>query len=155
MTYSLLLKNGDLVKGHGNSLATVEGASKVTQDLRLWLLEPLGTNPMHKDYGSLLNGDEDTFHTIGQESVFVSSEPLERVVSEIDRIVQAYMQQQLARMEAELVFYDGRHTFNAGEIIKDYSLNYEQIADQLYVDILLTMQDDTTESLVLPIETPR
>jgi hypothetical protein len=155
MTYSLLLKNGDLVKGHGNSLATIEGPGKVVQDLRLWLLEPLGTNPMSPSYGSLINGTEDTFHKVGQEAVFISADPLEKVLSEINRIIEAYLQQQLSRIEAEVVFYNGRHTFSAGEIIRDYDVQYEQVADQLHVDIVLTMQDDTTESITLSVETPR
>ena len=59
MSYSLQLKAGDLSPS-GGQIATVQGVQKTVQDLRVALLEPEGSDPLHPDFGSLLNGGIDS-----------------------------------------------------------------------------------------------
>lgn len=53
ITYSLLLKSGDLVVS-GSTCSIVSGKEKLTQDLSLWLLERFGADRMHPTFGSTL-----------------------------------------------------------------------------------------------------
>ena len=51
---SLQVTNGDLVIGKNNQATTVQGQKKLTQDLTLWIEEPLGTGYTTPNFGSQL-----------------------------------------------------------------------------------------------------
>lgn len=48
--------DGDLAVGGDGSIALVEGADRIRQELSLWLLEPVGTDPVYPKFGSELWG---------------------------------------------------------------------------------------------------
>ena len=56
MTWSLAVVNGDLSFAGPGGYATVSGQNKLIQDLKNWLLEPRGTDPIHPGYGCTLDG---------------------------------------------------------------------------------------------------
>ncbi len=55
MSWSLQLRNGDLFHQHGH-YAQVYGPAKLVQDLRAQILERLGHDDMHPEFGSALDG---------------------------------------------------------------------------------------------------
>lgn len=153
MTWSLLIKNGDLVKGKGNKLATVSGPEKVAQDLRIWLLSELGDDPMNPGFGSTIHLSPESFVEMNEDVIFVPEDRFDHIVDEIDRIVGEYQNRQLVRIEQEINLYNGQHTFNEGEIIEEYNIEYESILDTLYVDIHMTMLSREMITVELPVET--
>lgn len=53
--YDMKIANGDLVLEAGGSVATVSGAERIKQDLACWLMEPLGTDPAYRKFGSKIH----------------------------------------------------------------------------------------------------
>jgi len=53
MSYSLAVRNGDLVR-EGSNLAIVWGIDKLKQDLQLWVAERYGGDRFHPELGSVL-----------------------------------------------------------------------------------------------------
>lgn len=157
MTWSLKIKGGDLVKGKGNSLSTITSSDKVQQDLNHWILSELGSDPFNPGYGSVIDYESDSIvpFSASGEAIYVHDSKIDLVVSEIDRIIERYQARQLSRMEQESVLYNGRHTFNSGEIITDYEISYEQVLDTLYIDITLTLLDDQEKAIELTLKNNR
>lgn len=138
MTWSLRVVGGDIVKGAGSALSTVSGSNKLVQDLEHWLLSNLGDDPLNPQYGSLLDAPAGTFIEFADgNTLFVSENREDLILSEIDRIIEEYQRRQFIRLEQEITAYDGRHTFSEGEIINSYVVEYEVVADTLYVDVVL------------------
>lgn len=52
---TLALSGGDLVINASHGYQTLTGPPKIRQDLALALIEPLGDDPYHPNWGSLLN----------------------------------------------------------------------------------------------------
>lgn len=155
MTWSLKLAGGDLVKGRGNSLETSTGSDKVQQDLRNWILTEYGSDPLAPTYGSVINFESDTMVQNPNDPstvMYVHDDKLTLIVEEVDRIVQLYQINQYARLQQEVIQYNGQHTFSSGEIIQSYQIEYEQLETTLYVDVILTMLNDTTVTVPLTVE---
>ena len=110
MSKSLTLMNGDL-STVGRSFDTVEGKDKLMQDLRLHIMERIGTDPATPGFGSRFETDA----YIGN----VYSDELEMEArAEILDIVENYQQGQLEKMKSEIVQFRGRHTLSNDEIIE-------------------------------------
>jgi hypothetical protein len=58
MSWSLRIQNGDLMLD-GTNLGRATGSAKLIQDLRCAILEKMGTDDLHPEYGSLLDGGRD------------------------------------------------------------------------------------------------
>jgi hypothetical protein len=78
MSYSLRVEGGDLVVGNKRALEVVTGKEKLFQDLKLWLLERVGTDPSTPTFGSRLDGgvvdgqiipSNEVLHTINEIDV--------------------------------------------------------------------------------------
>ena len=54
MSFDLYIKSGDLVIGSNGDLKTIENTEKLVQDVLKMLLTPVGGNPFHAWYGSLI-----------------------------------------------------------------------------------------------------
>src|ERR1051325_1057251 len=107
MSWSLQVSYGDFPVS-GNSLGIVAGANKLGQDLRHWVLEKMGTDPLHLDYGSLIDGGR-TSDGVEQESIIghVNDRNARVLIeSELRRIIQAYQRQQIARAKADRLVYN-------------------------------------------------
>lgn len=144
MTWSLAIVNGDLSFAGPGGYATVSGQNKLLQDLRNWLLEPRGTDPVHPDFGSTLDGGmlpDGTFvdPVIGD---LITSENLVNIQSEVRRVLAGLQQQQLDRMTAEAALYGGKNTFAAGEILSSVDdVVVTQVFDTVFVQCIITTAD--------------
>lgn len=150
MSWSLRITNGDLALS-GTSLDTVTAEDKLSQDLRCWILEHIGNDDAHPDYGSALDGgvrrNRNVPSLLGRtDSAMVGLE----AEAEIRRIVLAYQQQQLSRAQSDRMTY-GRATLSRGEVVTGIrSLKVYQLQDGLY--IYLTV--DTAGRGPLSIDVP-
>lgn len=132
MSWSFHIKNGDLNLAGPGGFATVTGQQKLIQDLKDWLLTPRGTDPMHPDYGSVLDGGILPDGTVANSYIggLVTSENLIEIEAEVRRILAAYQQQQLDRLTRENALFGGKNTFSAGEILASVSdVNLQQVGD--------------------------
>lgn len=134
MSWSLAIQHGDLAFG-SNGLNTVTGGGKLVQDLSCDVLEPMGTDPMHPAFGSLIDGGVDTNGTyysgvIGAEN---NQDAATLVRSEIQRICRSYQAQQVARNAADVSIY-GKSTLTADEALLGIGhISTTQVMDQLLV----------------------
>jgi len=118
MSYSLRIDNGDLMIGGNRSLEVVTGKAKLFQDLKLWILERIGTDPATPLYGSTLDGG----FVDGQEyPSFIGQIPtqynLNLIKSEVLDLLHRYQQMQISKMRQELIQYDGKHTLSGDEVL--------------------------------------
>lgn len=144
MSWSLYIRNGDLTIAGPGGFAIVTGPQKLIQDLKHWILENRGSDPMHPDFGSTLDGgtlpDGTTIPTsIGE---VVDRERLMTIESELRRILIAYQEQQNDRLQREAALYGGKNTFAPGEIL--YQVNNVQI--EQHEDTIVAFISITTES---------
>ena len=155
MTWSLRLENGDLVKGPGNNLETIEGPDKVVQDLLCWIREPYGTDPLNPELGSLIDvAEEGTVVFSNGITNFLPNDYSEMVVSEIRRIISGYQLTQMARLKTELHQYNGLYTFSDNEIIEDFNIMYQNDYDTVYITITLQMVSGDYYSVDIPVQSP-
>jgi hypothetical protein len=136
MSWSLRVSNGDLVLG-GTSFSTVTGEEKLVQDLRHYLLEQMGTDPMHPTYGSVIDGGtlpngqivESPIARIDWRNVTLEIE------AEIRRIAAEYQRRQLERAKRDRHRYH-KTTLSAGEILAEVrDITFTQDQDTLYVEV--------------------
>lgn len=120
------------------------GTQKLVQDLRNWILEPRGTDPEHPEYGSVLDGGTLPDGTVMDSPVgsILDTTVLMNMESEIRRILTAYQQQQLDRLQRESALYNGKNTFAPGEIL--YSV--DKVDVQQYIDVAIATVTITTSS---------
>lgn len=88
---SLQVLNGDIVLNSGRRGSTVVGKNKLVQDLKHWLLEPIGTSPNTATFGSKLS-----------ELLFTELDELKSLLvkSEITRVLELYKSYQFERVRA-------------------------------------------------------
>lgn len=132
MSWSFHIKNGDLNLAGPGGFATVTGQQKLIQDLKDWILTPRGTDPMHPDYGSVLDGGLNADGTQADSYIggLITSESLIEIEAEVRRVLAAYQQQQLDRLTRENALFGGKNTFSAGEILAAVmDVNMQQIND--------------------------
>jgi hypothetical protein len=151
MSKSLALVNGDLAI-FGRSYATVEGSAKLVQDLRLWVLERIGTDPATPTYGSTLDGGVvngvSVPSFIGEQLDDNNSLAIQGVVQ---TLLQTYQQNQLAKMKAEVTQY-GKTTMSNDEII--HTIDSIQVAifgTTVIIQAHLTTLAGETFTLTIPL----
>lgn len=152
MTWSLKLTNGDLTID-GSHLGTVSNESKMVQDLRCQLLEKMGSDDLHPEFGSLIDGGV-TPDGIIYESI-VSDEDMEmaqlRIHSELQRVIQDYQNRQLDRARADKMRYN-KQSLTEREIIRNIeSINFVQNLDQLIVQVKVSTLGNSVETIDLTI----
>lgn len=124
---TLLIENGDFVIGPGGYV-TVDGPSKVKQDLGVAVREPYGSDRFHSRWGSLLH------EYVGQPI----AEGMDILIqSEVTRIVQNYSFQQGERLENDAML--GRHArYTTGELVdRMESIELRQEIDRYHVRVLV------------------
>lgn len=144
MSWSLAIVNGDISLGGPGGYATVSGQDKLIQDLRNWLLEPRGTDPIHPDYGAMLDGGTLPDGTQVDPVIgdLITAESLLDIESEVRRVLAAYQQQQLDRITREAALYNGKNTFSAGEILSAViAVNLQQVGDTVFVQCVIQTAD--------------
>jgi hypothetical protein len=134
MSWSLQLSNGDLSFG-SSGLNTVSGAQKLVQDLGCDILEPMGTDPMHPEFGSIIDGSVDANGNYQPGLIGQTNDPQidTQVGSEIQRICLNYQQSQVARNRADIAVY-GKSTLTADEaLLALLGVSVTQVQDQALV----------------------
>lgn len=150
MSWSFKIANGDLQIG-GAGLNTVTGQAKLIQDLSCDFLQPMGSDTMHPDYGSTIDGGIDTDGTYVQSVIGQLNDQATAslVGAEVQRVVESYQQSQITRNSADVTTY-GKSTLTADEALLALSgVTVQQSQDQALVTA--TIQ---TGSGSLPLAVP-
>lgn len=153
MSKSLSLINGDLAVGAGRAFQTVSGREKLKQDLMLWVLEKVGTDPATPTYGNKLDGGQidntiiPTF--IGQ---IVNEQTIMAIQSEVVDLVQRYQSMQYEKMRQETIQYGGPNTLEAGEVID--RISSVQTKSMNGTTVLVQMQVTTLTGTELKLTIP-
>lgn len=152
MTWSLQITNGDFTVDAAH-LGTVTAQAKLLQDFRCAILENMGTDNLHPEYGSLIDGG---INPEGQivEGVIGRTDPHEvamLIESEVSRIARYMQRAQLARAKADKMTY-GRATLVPQEVLLSLNgINFFQQEDLLRVTIHLTAANDRSFEVELAI----
>ncbi len=156
MTWSFNIRNGDLILGGPGGLATVDGTTKLLQDLRCRLLEPVGTDPVNPSFGSTLDGGIDA---AGQEIVsnigsMISADVQLEIEAEVIRCLQEHQKQQLDRIKAEQQRYNGQTYLTPSEMLYEIvSVESTQVRDTLIVKVQIGTGTGQTISIIQPVGT--
>jgi hypothetical protein len=154
MTWSLQIRNGDLNFAGPGGFAVVSGTQKLVQDIRHWLLEPRGTDPMHADYGSTLDGGQLSDGSIVGSSIggVFSAEDTLVIEAEIRRVLNAYQLRQAQRLQTEVTRFGGKNTFSTGEILRTVNaVEVKQLGDTAVVTISITTANGDNVKFVQPL----
>lgn len=150
MTWSLKLHNGDLVIG-GSGLDVAANEIKMVQDLRCQILEQMGHDPNHPEYGSLIDGGIAVDGTV-YESIIADDDwemAKLRIQSEIIRIVNDYQRRQLERAKLDKAQY-GKQTLTPREIISGINgITFIESLDKLKIQVHLSTMSENQESIDL------
>lgn len=154
MSKSFKIENGDFVIS-GRSYATVAGKDKLFQDLKLWILERIGTDPATPTYGSTLDGGvingQLVESMIGQS---LSQGRIDAVKAEVSRLLEQYQQNQVEKMRLEVIEFRGSHTLSPDEILYQIeSIDAAQLqGDTILVRVACKTLAGTSFSLTIPTE---
>jgi hypothetical protein len=153
MSWSLKVSQGDLVLG-GSSYAPVVGEAKLLQDLRHFILEHMGTDPSHPEYGSIIDGGTQNGQPV-QSVIGTSNWQAARlsITSELRRICKEYQRTQINRAAADKKTY-GKATLQASEILLEVGdISFEQNTDTMSVSIPITSGRNNQQLLQLVLPT--
>jgi hypothetical protein len=146
MSWSLQLSHGDFTVSQAQ-FGTVTNESKLVQDLRCALLQKMGSDLLHTDFGSVIDGG------IGPDGSYVEGVVGENdidmavlfIESEIQRVVRAHQARQLARAKADRSTY-GRATLGPREVVIGLA-NIAIIQDQDILNVAVTLQVGSGEMI--------
>jgi hypothetical protein len=153
MSWSLKLRNGDLVTD-GAKLDQVTGASKLVQDLRCAILEKRGTDDLHRDFGSLIDGGYDdkgnwVDSTIGEIDIDFAVLQIE---SDLRRIMALHQQRQVARSKRDRQTY-GQSTLDNDELLYSVEgIGFTQAQDKLMVNVLIQTGTGQQFNIAVPLQ---
>jgi hypothetical protein len=155
MSKSLRIVNGDLSVGAGRAFETVSGAEKLAQDLRLWILEKIGTDPATPGFGSRLDGGavdgQQIESFIGQIG---SLERLNEVKAEINTLLSLYQATQIQKMQRDIISSStGRHTLSSDEILQTVeSIEAAMTGTTIVVRVIIKTMAGTAAKVTIPVE---
>lgn len=152
MSWSLNIESGDLdFVSRKSGAAVATGKRKAYQDIRAALLEPMGTDPMHPEYGSILDGGRLPNGRVVPSLVGRNQAAVFEIEEEITRIVRGLMDRQAERIDADLQTY-GKSTISSAETIRGIAEIKSKIVDNtLVVRVKIEMQDREIISIVTPV----
>jgi hypothetical protein len=151
MSWSLELRNGDLTVDQGR-LGIATGGAKLAQDIRCHLLERMGTDPLHRGFGSVLDGGtrEDGIEIpsiIGE----VDNGLIHSFVStEINRILREHQQKQLNRALEDRMRYN-KTTMSDDEILETGDIKILRTGDVIMVHITLHSSTGASHQIGIPL----
>lgn len=130
--YSLKIVDGDLAMLGDGNITQVSGADRIKQDLSCWILEPLGTDVMYRNFGSILG------ESIGMP---ITPDSLLEVKTEVTRIVNNYIEYQKKQYEESRLQSNAAvvNAWSADDMIArvDY-IRVDAVADTVVVVVKLT-----------------
>jgi hypothetical protein len=152
MTWSLRLQNGDLTLGNA-SYGTVTSEEKLVQDLRCYILEQMGTDDMHPNFGSLLDGGYRSDGSSVKSLIGTPNDAFTQlgVETELRRIIADYQDRQLRRAKDDRIVF-GKTTLTKGEVLLAVDeMRVEPTEDKLIVTLTLQTASNTTVELGLEL----
>ena len=130
--------DGDISVGGDGKIVMVEGTERIKQELALWLLEPLGTDPVYPKFGA------DLWTYIGAPAF---EDNLMAIRTEVTRVVNNYIAAQNERIAQD------KHSMSNEEFLQcwtDYdivtsisSINVSQTETDVRVIVSLSTAADT------------
>lgn len=152
MSTSLKISGGDLAVGSGRSYERVTGAYKLAQDLKLWVLEQIGTDPATPSFGSRLDGGViDGVEVPSYIGQVANPAILADIRAEIVSLLSQYQATQIAKMQREMISYGGKHTLSADETLQSVtSVETSQVGDQVIVRVTCQTLAGTQFRLTIP-----
>lgn len=153
MSTSLRIEGGDLVVGIGRSFETVSGAQKLAQDLRLWVLERVGTDPATPTFGNTLDGGFlNGVHVDGVIGQLMTTQRILEVQAIVQDLLHQYQTTQLSRIKQDMVDFNGVNTLDAEETIdRVQSVNAKAIGDTIIVRAIVLTMAGKTLTVTLPV----
>lgn len=153
MSNNFRIQKGDLVVGSGRMYERVAGLEKLQQDLELWLLERIGTDPSTPTYGSSLDGgiiDGEPFPSyIGQLS---NDSRVREIEAEVRRVLELYQETQINKMQLEMAQF-GKHTLAADEILATIDdIQSAAMADTIIVKVIISTASTQQLSVIVPAQ---
>ena len=153
MSWSLKLRNGDLVTD-GAKLDQVTGAAKLVQDLRCAILEKRGTDDLHRDFGSLIDGGYDdkgnwVDSTIGEIDIDFAVLQIE---SDLRRIMAMHQQKQVARSKRDRQTYGQSTLDNDEHLYAVEGVDFTQAQDKLMVNVLIQTGTGQQFNIAVPLQ---
>lgn len=154
MSTSFKLESGDLVVGAGRSYERVGGAYKLAQDLKLWVLERIGTDPATPTFGSRLDGGIIDGQEIPSYIGRIGTEALvAEIRAEVVALLGTYQAQQITKMKREMLLFEGNTTLDPDEILQVISsVEATQQGTQVIVRVICQTLAGTTFRLLIPTE---
>lgn len=154
MSTSFKISSGDLAIGQGRSYDRVTGAYKLGQDLKLWVLERIGTDPATPTFGSKLDGGvidgaeiPSYIGTVGNPAVLAD------IRTEMISLLSQFQAQQIAKMQREMISLGGHHTLTADETLQSViSVETSQELDQVIVRVTCVTMAGTQFQLTIPTQ---
>lgn len=138
---TLAISDGDLVI-KGSNISKISGRSKLIQDLRLWLSEPIGTGFLTPNFGSTLRS------TIGENNGDVARS---LVKDEVVRVLTLYQTDQARRLR-EARKQGTLDQWSKDEILaRILDVSVSQRVDRLSVEISIALLNDDVINFNLEI----
>lgn len=152
MSWSLEISGGDLNLVSGaDGAAVVTGRRKTLQDIRFAMLEPMGNDPMHPSYGSLLDGGRLPNGKIVQSMVGGDSSSAYRIEEEITRIIQDFIARQRTRANLDIQTF-GKSTLSETERIASInSIEGKQIGNRFIVQVNIITENRGAIIITSPV----
>jgi phage baseplate assembly protein W len=131
MSYSLAVRNGDLVK-RGSNLDVVWGIDKLKQDLQCWVTERFGGDRFHPLMGSIL---QDYIGTI------ISPRTQAEIEDEVMRVMDNYQRVQMYGFKTNPRLYSMEELL---ESVNDISVSVSFDTISVFVDVCSAARTNTT-----------
>lgn len=153
MSKSFQITNGDLTIASGRCFKLVTGSEKLGQDLRLAVLERLGTDSATPNYGTTLDGGvrngQQVDSLIGQ---ILTKERVNEVREQVNSILMQYQRGQLTRIQREMVNF-GKTTLSDDEIVQVVnSIETLGVGDTIICRVSLTTRSGSALRITIPVE---
>lgn len=154
MSKSFRILNGDLALTGDRTFDIVSGRDKLIQDLTLWVLERIGSDPLTPTFGSTLDGGiingAEVPSFIGE---VMTQGRINEIRAEVNNLLNQYQQLQLAKIQAETVQYGGSTTLDPDEVLKSIdSITTATSGTIIIVRVALTTLGNSQLQLTIPIQ---
>ncbi len=154
MSKSFQIQNGDLVVGERRGFATVSGKAKLLQDLKLWVLERIGTDSSTPTYGSRLDGGvidgEELPSFIGE---VMTASNISQIRAELINLLTSYQQVQYEKIRNETLMFNGKNTLDEGEVLDSIdSVDIKTVGDKVLAQVRLTSLAGESFKLTVPLD---
>lgn len=153
MSKSLAIVNGDLAIGPGRKFESVSGRDKLLQDLKLWVLEKIGTDPATPGYGSRLDGGiEDGTNVPSFIGRIAQDQTVMEIRSEIIDLIIRFQAMQYDSIRAETIRYGGHNTMSADQVVSTIeSVDIKFVGTMVIAQVKIGTLDGTIVRLTMPV----